>query len=83
MILPNFIAENEERLPVSVIFCLPDPVLRREKAHPSCCFLRAGRRHSLQGAVHLSPGQSPGSERVTAHFVNLPNPIRDQPLAEV
>lgn len=38
MIFPNFTAENEERLLVIVIFYLPDPVLRREMAHPSCPF---------------------------------------------
>lgn len=75
MILLNFTAENAERLLVRVIFCLPDPVLRREKAHPSCCCLRAGGRHSPQGAVHLSPGRVLDTTTVRAHSVNLSNPL--------
>lgn len=75
MILPKFIAENEERLLVRVIFCLPDPGLRREKAHPSCCCLRARGWHSPQGAVHLSPGRVLDMTTVRAHFVNLSNPL--------
>ena len=75
MILLNFIAGSEERLLVRVIFCLPDPVLRQEKAHPSCSCLRARGRHSPQGSVHLSPGRVLDTTTVRAHFVNLSNPL--------